>query len=66
MIGDPQDASLHVILEAPSEAGVALLIAEDGIKKFALGFVNKPDSHGASPLFGSTMAKLVSSARSSK
>ena len=44
---NPQDTSIHLILETLAETSARFLIIDDRIKKLALSLINEADPHGA-------------------
>jgi hypothetical protein len=48
MIGDPENASVHLVLESPSQAATNILVVGDRIEKLALRLIYKADRHGTS------------------
>ncbi len=46
VIGDPQDASVHLILESPSKSGTGFLVGGNRLEKLTLRLLDETDRHG--------------------
>ena len=46
MIGDPQDATIHLILEASAQSGSRVLVVRNGIEELFPCGANESDVHG--------------------
>lgn len=49
VIGDPQDAPIHLLLAAPTQSGPRFLVVGNRIEKHALSLLNEADRHGTRP-----------------
>lgn len=48
MVFNPQDASVHLVLESSSPARASFFVVHDRIEKLTLSFLNKADHYGDS------------------
>ncbi len=55
MVGNPQHAPVHLVLETLPETATSLLISGYSIKKLIPGIIHKADDHGAKRLSASLM-----------
>jgi len=46
MTGDPKDASVHLILESPSEPGTSLFVERNHVEELTLRLLDETDDHG--------------------
>ena len=53
MIGDPQDATIHLILEAPAQSASCVLVVGNGIEELLPCGANESDVHGIKRLSAS-------------